>query len=639
MKEKTWVNELSAWLLNPQIRHALREEALDEINHLLKEAELNTLQFTFEEAVTLEEDQLTERLSEAVEALERFAQKTDTPVGRQILKCLSAIEEGNTGHLAFGTAGLRARMGSGLNRMNPHTLSIAAKALADHLKEVFSPEAIQTRPIVIGHDARHNARVFCKTVAAILANEGFTIHIASDYLPTPLLAYSIRSLNALCGLQITASHNTGEYNGMKLYAEDGIQSDEKMAASIAANMEQVILHGYEDADCEPFEKAGRVTLIPQDILDRYYQAVQEELKPIGGEADLKIAYTPVHGVGAKYILPLFESIGYTQVHVVEEEREPDPNFTGIPRPNPEYEETVAPLGQLAESCDCDIALATDPDADRFALMLPDGTGHFRMMTGNETAALLIDAYADYLNEQGLMPERPTLVKSIVSDFFAASIASLKGIEVCESLTGFKNICGKRRLFESDPEPKRDYIMGFEESIGFALGDAVRDKDGLRTACYMLRAALKQKKRGKTLFDRYHELSQEVKYHASYPIQIEREGLEGKAFIEGKMKAFRNDAMPEVLGRPLLRLEDYLTLEAKNYKPHGAQKQEATIEVIDEAKSNVLRYFYGEDIFFALRPSGTEPKIKLYLYTTAATEDEAKALVTQLAQLLQEKLNA
>lgn len=644
------LSALSAWILSPSVPRSEREAAADELRELRA---LLPSRFSrslpeippLENLLREEKSQIEERIRLLTEACENALscdEKTKTELSGEEKRNLAALRlpyarflEAYSSSLHFGTAGLRAVMGPGPNRMNIHTLAVAAAALAETLKTQFSEEDIARRPVVIGHDARHNARIFCERVAATLAGCGLRVIVTPDYCATPLLAYVIRPLRALCGLMVTASHNTGEYNGLKLYAEDGIQSDEQMAASVAAGMERISKTGYAEASFASLKKAGLIQTLDARFFDEYFDAVRSELPAEGGERELRIAYTPVHGVGAKFILPLFESLGFGRVFVVESEKEPDPDFTDIPRPNPEYEETLAKLKALAEQEHCDIALATDPDADRFALMLPQEDSHFRMMNGNETAGLLIDYYADYLKERGELPERPVLVKSIVSDFFAADIARTKGIELCESLTGFKNICGKRRLFAEDAAPRRDYIMGFEESIGFALGDAVRDKDGLRTACYVLKAALRMKKQGKTLFDRYLELCAAVGIPGACPIQIEREGLEGKAYIEAKMKEFREAPFPEIAGLSLRILEDYSTLTRKFYRRENGELHLEREEKINELSQNALRYFYEDGLFFALRPSGTEPKVKFYLYAKCGDARTSEERI----RLLEERIRA
>ncbi|MDO5732660.1 MAG: phospho-sugar mutase [Eubacteriales bacterium] len=612
---------MSHWLRDTQIAVSERQVLLDEIRGLgiRLDDDLDTLS-------KLEATKLADRLAHMLEGIQ-------SPDAKIIL------EEAFTGQLEFGTAGLRARMGAGLNRMNRHTLAIAAEALGHYLKSSFSSEAIAKRPVILGHDARHNSRDFAETVAAQLSAQGVQVRLFPSYTATPLLAYAIRPLNGLCGVMITASHNAGEYNGMKLYAEDGIQSSSSSAAMIADEMTQIMAGKFITADYGEELPAGRILDVDPSIETSYFDAIRAELPITGHESALRIAYTPVHGVGAKFIVPLFETLGYEDLHIVEAERDPDPDFTGIPRPNPEYEETLERLRQLAETEHCDIAIATDPDADRLALMLPQEDGQFRMMNGNETAALLIDYYAQHLRDCAEMPERPVLVKSIVSDFFAAEVAELYDIELCESLTGFKNICGKRRLFEKDEQPKREYIMGFEESIGFALGDSVRDKDGLRTACYALRAALKMKREGKTLYDRYLELSEHLGYHLANPIQIEREGLEGKAYIEAKMRQFREEQIESIAGIELSSREDYLSLNCEEFARIDGKLQVCGRSKIDEISQNALRFFYGDEIFFALRPSGTEPKIKFYLYTKAESVAAAEALMDALITAIREILEA
>ncbi len=639
---------LSRWILDSQIPRDERLMAVEELknlNSLYQFLQDKPVTFpTFEELIILPEEELNNKLLELLNELSNFSEqaflltnKTEKNKIEDFQVALSHLKQAYSSSLQFGTAGLRSTMGAGYNRMNKYMLMVAAEALAMTLKGDFSKQDCESRPIVIGHDARHNSREFCQTVAATLAANGFKVYVSPDYCPTPLIAYLVRPFNALCGLMLTASHNTGEYNGMKLYAEDGIQSDEIMAGKVAQHMEEVLKSSFHEANFDSFKKSGLIEVIKQEHYDSYFDAIRDELRPEGQEDELRIAYTPVHGVGAKFILPLFESLGYKNVFTVTSELNPDPDFTDIPRPNPEYEETLAKLKKVAEDNHCHIALATDPDADRFALMLPDENSNFVMMTGNDTAALLIDYYADYLNTNNLMPQRPVLVKSIVSDFFAAAVADSKGIELCESLTGFKNICGKRRLFLEDSEPKREYIMGFEESIGFALGDSVRDKDGLRTACYMLKAALRMHKQGKTLYDRYIELSEALLYHASRPIQIEKEGLEGQEFIKQKMIEFRSSPIQDIASHKLTILEDYSDLSRKVYKKVENDIVLDHEERIDEFKQNALRYFYEDGIFFALRPSGTEPKIKFYLYTVGKSKKEANELLDELEKVVTARL--
>lgn len=529
-----------------------------------------------------------------------------------------SVEDAFLAPLHFGTAGLRGKMGIGLNRMNVYTVAMATQGVANWLRDRYSAEDCRERGVVIGYDTRHHSELFARVAATVLAANHIHAHLFPSYCQTPLLAYSIRPQTALAGIMVTASHNPAIYNGYKLYGEDGIQIGAEEAEHIARAMQA----NYEAMVFEEGFAEQKISFLPTSIFQDYISKVIHLLKPAQRPEQVCIAYSPMHGTGAKVVLPLLRTGGFTQVHSVASQVEPDPDFPTAPAPNPENPAVLEQLIQLATEEDADLALATDPDADRLALVLKTGEGRYRPMTGNETGLLLAHYWLHYLKDMRELPENAAIVKSIVTDNQARRMAEDLGVHTEEALTGFKDICGCIRKFEE--EGSYHYVMGYEESIGYAVGDLVLDKDGCSAAYLLCHAAAEYKERGTSLWEVFCELQERCGYWASESLNLVREGRQGMELFAEIMGAYRMEAPLSLAGIPLVAFEDYQSGSLGHLGQDGSTRTRQVSGKLKLRSSNVLRYFLEDGSWYALRPSGTEPKLKAYFYATGPTEAVARA---------------
>lgn len=545
----------------------------------------------------------------------------------------TTLSEAFAGPLSFGTAGLRGRMGVGLNRMNVYTVATATQGVAAWLKDTYPARECQERGIVIGYDTRHHSKLFAQVAACVMAANGITAHLFESYCQTPLLAYAIRPLHTLAGIMVTASHNPKVYNGYKLYGEDGIQIGQTEADRIAAG----IGLDYAAKDYEECLQEQSIHLVPASLEADYIEKTVHLFRPAPEPQAIRIAYTPVHGTGAKLVLPLLRVAGFTEVLTVEEQLQPDGDFPTAPAPNPEFTQATALLKALAEREHVDLALATDPDADRLAVLLPDEKGVFHQLTGNQIGGLLAHYWFSCLEEDQRMPERPALVKSIVTDDFGARVAAAHGVHTEETLTGFKDICGKIREFEA--AKTYNYVMGYEESIGFALGKNVLDKDGCSAALALAHAAAVYRSRQTTLWAVLQELFAEHGYIASSALNLVREGTQGVELMRYVMDRYRLTC-PLTLGSVALTdYDDFRSGVISRIVANGDTRVHERIGELTLRSSNVLRYRFADGSWYALRPSGTEPKLKVYIYAPGTTQALAEARVAEMQAGITAQLDA
>ena len=504
--------------------------------------------------------------------------------------------------MTFGTAGLRGILGVGTNCMNVYTVGRATQGIADFICE--KGEEAKKKGVVIAHDPRHFSKEFSQLAAGILAEAGIRVYVFPDLRPTPELAYLIRVLGTVSGINITASHNPKEYNGYKAYWEDGCQ----VSAQIADGMTQKImaLDYFEDVKRGDYEAAladGRIVMLGEEY-DRMYLDEVESLAIHSGDElslDIPIVYTPLNGAGSIPFRRMMQDRGFTNFHIVKEQELPDPDFTTVGYPNPESPAAFKMSEELGHKVGAELLMATDPDSDRFAIELLGDDGEYVPLNGNQTGYLLVNYILEGRKSAGALPENGAMVKSIVTSSMSTEMAEAYGVKMFEALSGFKNICGRIPFLE---ENGYQYLFGYEESVGYAACPQIRDKDGISAGMLVAEAAAYYRKMGKTLWQVLEELYERYGFYAEDEPNLILKGLEGAERISRMMVSLRNNLPTEVAGYKVSKVIDY-----KN----GYE---------DIPASNVLRFFLENGSWFAVRPSGTEPKIKFYFYTRQDSKEKA-----------------
>ena len=492
--------------------------------------------------------------------------------------------------LSFGTAGLRGRLGAGPSRINVATVRTASAGLASYLLDAV--EGARDAGVVVGHDARHGSERFAAEAAAVFSGAGLRTYRLPPHAPTPLLAFAVRRLGCAAGVMVTASHNPPQDNGYKVYLGDGAQIAPPADEHIAAAIERV------GAPVElPLGDGGE----PADVAEDYLAAILAAL-PAAGARDVRIAYTPLHGVGLRLCLEALGRAGFPAPHVVAAQAEPDPDFPTVARPNPEEPGTLDLALAAAAAHDADVLLANDPDADRLAVAIPGPQG-WRRLHGDEIGALL----ADFLLEHCEDPRRALLVTTVASSTLLARMAEAAGARYAATLTGFKWMM--RAVAQA---PGRRLLLAYEEALGYAVSDVVRDKDGISAALVMAQLAATEKRAGRTLQDRLEAIAARYGAHATDQLTLELEGAGGQERMRAISDRLRREPPASLLGRPLDAVEDLAAAE------RGAGLPRADVLILRAPGVRVV-----------VRPSGTEPKLKCYLEVVAGDLPEAAA---QLAAL-------
>ena len=506
--------------------------------------------------------------------------------------------------LEFGTAGLRGVVGIGTNRMNKYTVGKASQGLAKYIVKMGG----QKRGVAIAYDSRHMSTEFSELAALILNANGIKTYIFESLRPTPELSFAVRKLGCISGIVVTASHNPPKYNGYKVYWEDGAQISEPIDGEIIAEVNSTDFADIKKISKEEAIEKGLYNVIGPDFDDLYINELKKNtLNPeaIKEAADsLKIVYTPLHGTGGRLAKKLFNELGYKNVHIVKEQEEPNGDFPTVSYPNPEDPKAFEYALKLAKEVDADIVLANDPDADRIGLQVKDPkTGEYIVFNGNMIGLTIAEYLISQKREKGIMPENPALIKTIVSSNMTDRICEYYGVELFLALTGFKNIAAIIRQFEKTNS--NNCIMGFEESYGCLIGTHARDKDGIIAVMMLCEIAAYYKLQGLTLWDAIEQMYERYGYYREGQIPVTLEGADGAAKIQEMMKTMRNNP-PETIGK-------YKVLKIMDCSA-GTEKDILTGEEvkIDLPKSNVLRYSLENDCWCAVRPSGTEPKIKFYM---------------------------
>ena len=542
---------------------------------------------------------------------------------KEQLKMMSEKEKEDAFYknLEFGTAGMRGIVGPGTNRMNIYTIRKANEGFAQFLLK--NTDDAKNRGVVIAFDNRHFSPEFAMESARVLATHGIKAYVFESLRPTPELSFAVRHLNAAGGIVITASHNPAEYNGYKIYDETGCQNHPDEAEQVIALVDAVQnVFDIEVKSEQELKEAGLIEIIGKEIDDVYLERVKElEINKECGKEDLKIVFSPLHGTANIPVRKLLTDCGYKQLHVVEEQCVPDPNFTTVKSPNPEdataFEMSIA----LGKEIDADILIATDPDADRVGLVVKDSKGEYTLLTGNQTGAILLHYILSQKKEKGTLPAKGRVFNTIVTSGMGAAIAEAYGFEVISTLTGFKFIGEQARLMEGT---EYEYVFGYEESYGYLIGDFVRDKDSVQSVLMCAEAAAFYKTQGKTLYEVLIELYEQYGFYREDLVNITLKGKEGAEKIQAILEEFRQFTPVSIAGKEIVKVEDY----KESLRTDVTQD---TTEVINLPKSNVLKYTLEDGSWFVLRPSGTEPKAKVYIGVIADQLEKADEQVSKIKE--------
>jgi phosphoglucomutase len=538
-------------------------------------------------------------------------------------------------NLEFGTGGMRGEIGPGTNRMNIYTVRKASEGLARYIQS-FGEEA-KKRGVAIAYDSRHKSPEFAMEAAKTLATHGIQTYVFDELRPTPELSFAVRYLNAFSGIVITASHNPPEYNGYKVYGEDGGQLPPKEADAVIEYVNQVeneLLIEVEDEAV--LKEKGLIKIIGDEIDQAYTNKLKTiSLNPeLSHEVDVKIVFTPLHGTANKPVRRGLEALGYKNVVVVKEQELPDSNFSTVKSPNPEEHAAFELAIKAGKEIDADILIATDPDADRLGIAVKNEQGEYIVLTGNQTGGLLLHYILSQKKEKGMLPKNGVVLKTIVTSEFGRAIAQSFGLETVDTLTGFKFIGEKIKEYEQTGQ--YTFQFGYEESYGYLIGDFARDKDAVQAALLAVEVCAFYKKQGLSLYQALMQLFEQYGYYREGLESLTLKGKEGAEQIQALLAAFRKQPPTEVAGKKIVAIEDYKTSERVD-----TTTGEKT--VITLPKSNVLKYFLEDGSWFCLRPSGTEPKAKVYFgvkgHSLADSEKQLEQLSNAVMKQVHELLNA
>lgn len=506
--------------------------------------------------------------------------------------------------LEFGTGGLRGVMGIGSNRMNIYTVGKATQGLADYLNDKYKNEDIS---VSIAYDSRNNSRTFAERSACILCANGIKVNLFSELKPTPMLSFAVKELKSKAGIVMTASHNPKQYNGYKVYNEYGGQITDDAAKKVIERVDNVDIFtevkymNYEDAIA-----SGKLNIIDEEVEKIYVDKVRDLVirkELVENKAkDLKIVYTPIHGSGNKPVRRVLNELGYENTFVVKEQELPDGNFPTAAYPNPEEPKVFELAIELGKTIDSDIIFGTDPDCDRIGVVVKDNNGEYKVLTGNQTGVLLTHYMLMSLNELGKLKENPVIIKTIVTTDMVEAIAKDYGATVESLLTGFKYI--GERIYEYEENKEKNFIFGFEESYGYLAGDFVKDKDAVVASALICEMALYYKSKGKSLYEALIDLYEKYGYYKENLISISLEGKEGQEQIKATLEFLRHSMNSSIDGVDIVKKLDYKVSKEKNIKSIEEK-------IIELPSSNVLKFVLEDESWFVVRPSGTEPKMKIY----------------------------
>ncbi|SFJ76911.1 MULTISPECIES: phospho-sugar mutase [unclassified Bacillus (in: firmicutes)] len=515
------------------------------------------------------------------------------------------IEDSFYKNLEFGTGGMRGELGAGTNRLNVYTVRKATEGLARFIEN--QGEEAKARGVVVAYDSRHKSPEFAMEVAATLGAHGIKTYVFESLRPTPELSFAVRYLHTYSGIVLTASHNPPEYNGYKVYGDDGGQLPPKEADELIQYVNNVSDElTVAVADVEQLKQNGLLQIIGQEVDDAYLEQLKtvilnkELVKEVG--QDLKIVFSPLHGTSNIPARRGLEAVGFKNVTVVKEQEQPDPDFSTVKSPNPEEHAAFELAIRYGEEIDADVLIATDPDADRLGVAVRNHDGEYQVLTGNQTGALMLDYLLSQKKEQGILQANGVVLKTIVTSELGRTIAKSYGLDTIDTLTGFKFIGEKIKQYEASGE--YEFQFGYEESYGYLIRPFCRDKDAVQSVLFACEVAAYYKAQGKTLYDGLLEVFEKYGYFREGLVSLTLKGKDGAEQIQNMMTSFRENRPTEVADLEVTIAEDYKASVRTKVK-------ENVTEEIELPKSNVLKYYLADGSWFCLRPSGTEPKIKFY----------------------------
>lgn len=509
-----------------------------------------------------------------------------------------AIENKFYKELRFGTGGLRGEIGAGTNCLNIYTIGKATQGVAEYVKAHGGNIA------AVSYDSRINSDVFARRTASVLAENGLKVYIVKELMPTPFLSFATRYYGAAVGIMITASHNPAKYNGYKVYGSDGCQITDKAAAEITGYISKIDCFSVKAEDFEKYVSEGRILYIGEETEEAYLAAVEKQ--SVCKAEDLKVTYTPLNGTGYRIVPKMLSRIGIQRIDIVTEQAKPDGKFPTCSYPNPEKPAAMQMGIQYAEKAGSDILMATDPDADRVGIAVKTENG-YQLMSGNEVGVLLLDFLLAERKENGTLPKNAVAVKTIVTTKLAEKVAAKHRVKLINVLTGFKYIGEQIGKLEQEGRAE-DFLLGFEESYGYLAGSYVRDKDAVAAVMLIAEMASHYKRAGKTLWERMAEIYSEYGTYAHKLLNFEFTGASGAKEMEGLLRALRISPPKEIAGKKVTGYIDYLTQTE-----------------YDLPKANVMQFDLEDDAQIIVRPSGTEPQIKIYL-TVAQNQTENEKML-------------
>lgn len=517
-------------------------------------------------------------------------------------------------YLEFGTAGLRGKIGAGTNRMNIYLVAKVSQAISN----ILNKKENENKSVAISRDNRLFSEEFTKVTASVFAANGIKVYLYKNIKPTPMLSYAVRYLSASAGVMITASHNPKDYNGYKLYWDKGSQILEDVADQVSRENTKL---KFDDIKIMDFEKAideDLIEYISKELEDSYYKkTLSMAINDKDLDKDIKIVYTPLHGTGNIPVRHVLKERGFNNIILVEDQAIADPYFTTIDYPNPEFIEAFKYGLEYGKKYDGDLILATDPDCDRVSFMAKDKNGEYKSFNGNQIGAMMIYYILSQLKEKNKLDSKDAIVKSVVTGNLGKIIADDFSVKCFESLTGFKNICNYANIWDEDKE--NEFLFGYEESIGYVFGDYVRDKDAVVSSMIICEMAAYYKKKSMTLVDLLDEIYEKYGYYKENLLNFKFEGIAGKKHIEKIISYFRNEDIGKDLGLDVKEKIDY----KEGYKGLPA--------------TNLLIFHLNNDSWFAVRPSGTEPKIKFYIYANDKLEEKSQEKLDKIADKIKKKI--
>lgn len=531
-----------------------------------------------------------------------FDAQTQAEVIEMMTSSPKELEDSFYKNLEFGTGGMRGIMGAGTNRINKYTLGKNTQGIADYMHKVFPNQKLK---VAIAYDCRHNSNTLAKTVADVFCANGIEAYLFSDMRPTPELSFAVKKLNCQCGIVLTASHNPPEYNGYKVYWQDGGQLVPPQDKEIIDTIDAL---AYEDIKFD--ENLDLLHYIDTEIDDAFIASSIENASfdtPQAAKDNLKIVFTSLHGTSIKLMPQTLQRAGYNDVHIVAEQEVPDGNFPTVKSPNPEEPEALTMALKLAEEIKADIVVGTDPDSDRLGVAVRNTSGELILLNGNQAMVLMTAFLLEQWKKNGKLDGKQFVASTIVSTPMIMELASAYGVDFKVGLTGFKWIAKMIKDF-----PEQQFIGGGEESFGYMVGDAVRDKDAIAATLLVCEMAAQAKTNGSSIYEYLQQLSVDHGFFKEHLVSLTKKGIEGAAEIKQMMIDLRENPLREINGERVVMVEDYLKSTALNLITDE-------IEPLDIPKSDVLIYYTADGSKIAARPSGTEPKIKFYVSVNTAAE--------------------